>query len=143
MGHRWESTANNIQRGQWCPHCARKVSKPEVQLLKFIQQLYPDAQKCRGLLKNQKFELDIYMPSLKKAIEYDGEHWHYSEWAISHKIPQRDALKNQQCAEAGIQLLRIRERDYLANPEAVKQQILEFLKSEGAPGNPGTPITNI
>ena len=37
------------------------------------------------------------------------------------------ARKDQECKDAGIQLLRIDERDYGADPEAVKQKILKFL----------------
>ena len=126
-GHQWRAAARNIQQGQWCPHCSHRISRPEVQLLEFVKQFYPDAQKSRGLLKNKQFELDIYLPSFRKAIEFDGERWHHSELAIQKGQPQRDQRKNQQCSEAGIQLFRIRERDYLVDPEAVKQQILDFL----------------
>ena len=129
-GHRWEASANSVQRGHWCPRCAHRTSKLETQLLEFVQQFCPDARKGKKLLKNKNFELDVYIPSLHKAIEFDGEYWHHSEWAIQKGKPQRDQRKNQQCADAGIQLLRVRERDYLADPEAVKQQILEFLGTQ-------------
>ena len=26
-GHKWENTPTNIRKGQWCPHCSRKVKK--------------------------------------------------------------------------------------------------------------------
>lgn len=47
-------------------------------------------------------ELDVYIPSIKTAIEYDGEYWHQNV--------RRDEEKNQICREHGIQLFRIRER---------------------------------
>ena len=47
------------------------------------------------------FELDIYIPSLNLAVEYDG----YGH----HDKLQRDIDKNKRCQELGINLLRIRE----------------------------------
>ena len=51
-------------------------------------------------------ELDIYIPSIKVAIEYDGAFWHRSE-----KAREREERKFQQCQELGINLLRIKEEE--------------------------------
>lgn len=50
----------------------------------------------------KRLELDIFIPSLKRAIELDGDYWHSS--------PERkktDKRKNKECADAGIKLLRL------------------------------------
>ncbi len=39
----------------------------------YLRQLFSDAV---NLDTSDGFELDNYIPSLKLAIEYDGEHWH-------------------------------------------------------------------
>ena len=50
------------------------------------------------------FELDIYIPSLKFAIEYDGQGYHSCKNRLDN-----DIKKNNLCIENGIKLLRIRE----------------------------------
>ena len=52
--------------------------------------------------KRKGFELDIYIPSKRIAIEYDGYFWH------KNKI-KKDLEKNQKCKKYGIKLYRIRE----------------------------------
>ncbi len=47
------------------------------------------------------FELDIYIPSIKTAIEYDGY--------IYHQNTDRETKKNQLCKNNKIKLIRIRE----------------------------------
>ena len=49
-------------------------------------------------------ELDIYIPSIKLAIEYDGEAWHKSD---KH---EREKKKYQICQKNGIKLIRLREK---------------------------------
>ncbi|MCQ2381561.1 MAG: hypothetical protein MJ032_04375 [Acidaminococcaceae bacterium] len=49
-------------------------------------------------------ELDVYIPSVKYAIEYDGEAWHTNERL---KIEKH---KCKLCRERGIHLIRVREK---------------------------------
>ena len=93
-----------------------------------VRSRFTDTQeRKRGLLHNKSFELDIYIPSLKKAIEFDGDYWHKSEWAIKHNIPERDARKNRECKEVGIALFRILESAYKKNPDVAMSKIWRFL----------------
>lgn len=48
------------------------------------------------------FELDIYIPELKVAIEYDGYYWHKDK-------QEKDNCKDVQCKKKGVTLIRIRE----------------------------------
>ena len=48
------------------------------------------------------YELDVYIPSKKIAIEYDGYFWHKNK-------TQEDLEKNRKCKKDGITLYRIRE----------------------------------
>jgi very-short-patch-repair endonuclease len=102
-GHQWEAIANDIQQGSWCPTCSKTNDKAQAELFEFVKQFYPDALlNVKGLLKSKRFELDIYIPSLRKAIELDGEYWHNMPGAI-----ERDLRKGNECEQAGIELLRI------------------------------------
>ena len=47
-------------------------------------------------------ELDIFVPSIKFAIEYDGSYWHKNKLS-------KDNEKDNLCQAAGIKLVRIRE----------------------------------
>ena len=50
--------------------------------------------------RGQGYELDIYIPSKKIAIEYDGSFWHGNK-------TRKDLEKNQKCKKDGIKLYRI------------------------------------
>jgi very-short-patch-repair endonuclease len=129
-GHQWRSSAHGVQNGDWCLDCSQQASKPEESLFLYVHTRFPDAvRRKRRLLRTKRFELDIYVPSLKKAIEFDGWFWHKSPWALKQGSEERDARKDLQCLEVGIQLLRVTDRDYLKDPEAVKQKVLNFLSS--------------
>ncbi len=52
--------------------------------------------------KEKGYELDVYIPSRKIAIEYDGYRWHKDK-------TEQDLLKNSRCVKDGISLYRIRE----------------------------------
>ena len=49
-------------------------------------------------------ELDIYIPSIKTGIEYDGVFWHRSS-----KTKEREKKKYSLCEKEGIRLIRIKE----------------------------------
>lgn len=122
-GHVWEAKANSIQQGKWCPRCVRRVSSAENRLFLSVLRRYPDALSNKtGLLPNRRFELDIYIPSLKKAIEFDGDYWHNRVKAI-----ERDKRKNLECREAGIGLLRVKWSDWETNSEEVLKQVFCFI----------------
>ncbi len=55
-------------------------------------------------------ELDIFLPELNKAIEYNGIYWHSKE-----NVKNRDKLKSTQCKNKGIDLLVIEESDWIKN----------------------------
>jgi hypothetical protein len=122
-GHIWEANSNSITQGSWCPTCFHKHSKSELEIYEFIKSFHLDAiNGKRGLLKSQRLELDIYIPSLNKAIEYDGTYWHNTGGSL-----ERDVRKNLECQEAGISLMRISEEDYINDKEEVKRKVVLFL----------------
>ena len=100
-GHEWQATVKNRNKGNECPVCnsERKTSFPEYALVYYLEK--------SGLgvvhsYREKGYELDIYIPSLKIAIEYDGYYWH------KHRI-EKDLEKNYRCKKDGIKLYRIRE----------------------------------
>lgn len=104
-GNEWQATIGSRTKGGGCPRCNRlhKTSFPEQAFFYYICKLYPDAINSYKAPFLGKMELDIYIPSLKWAIEYDGKRWHKKE-----KIKQ-EQIKYKKCTQNGIKLFRIRE----------------------------------
>lgn len=93
-------------RGAGCPICNKifQTSFPEQAVYFYIKKYFPDAiNKCRDIFKNG-MELDIFIPSLKVGIEYDGFAWHNNSAA-----QKREHKKYLLCKEKGIKLYRIKE----------------------------------
>lgn len=105
-GHEYEATILHRSDGTNCPICnsGRQTSFAEQALFYYIKQLFPDAMnRCMDIIGN-RMELDIYIPSRKLAIEYDGLFWH-KENRIT-----RDKKKYELCKQKGIKLIRVREQ---------------------------------
>ena len=75
------------------------------------------------------YELDIYIPSLKKAIEFNGEWWHYNHSNPNCKPRGYHAMKSNLCREKGIKLLHIREDLWNRDEGKMKQIIIKFLEN--------------
>lgn len=99
-GHEWVDTINHRSNGRGCPICNKglKTSFPEQSIYYYMRQVFPDAE---NRFMELGFELDIYVPSIKLGIEYDG--------GIYHQNSKREYRKIQQCIENGINLYKIRE----------------------------------
>ncbi len=100
-GHEWQSTINNRNRGNECPVCnsERKTSFPEYALVFYFKKYGLEVVHS---YREQGYELDIYIPSQKTAIEYDGYFWHRNK-------TEEDLEKNRKCERDGVKLYRIRE----------------------------------
>lgn len=115
-------------RGQGCPKCTNIVSKPEIELSYFIKSLNMKIQtSTRKYI--YPYELDIYIPSLKKAIEFNGEWWHYNHSNPTCKPRGYHAMKSNLCREKGIKLLHIREDLWKRDKEKMKEIIIKYLEN--------------
>lgn len=102
-GYIWKTTPNSILRGIGCPKCNKifQTSFPEQAIYYYLKQYFPDIiNGYRDGFKNS--ELDIYIPSKKTAIEYDGKKWH-------ENTLNKEIKKYQECKKKKINLIRIRE----------------------------------
>jgi hypothetical protein len=116
-----------------------RASKEELSILKMVQEYFPDAQKKIFYNKDPNFrqsryELDIFIPSLNKGIEYDGAYWHSPEnLAKSRKISIEQALKYHEEKDSffkklGIDVLHIHEKPWNSSGRCLEQRrILSFL----------------
>ena len=101
QGHSWQATITSRNSGNGCPVCnsERQTSFPEYAIVYYLKKSGLDVIHS---YRENGYELDIYIPSKKIAIEYDGSYWH------SNKI-EKDLEKNSKCKKDGIKLYRIRE----------------------------------
>ena len=101
----WKVLPNKLLAGNGCPVCAsrRKTSFPEQAIYYYVKKIFSDAIN-RYKVVSDKCELDIYIPSKKIGIEYDGIYWHKDK---------KDLEKNKYdiCKNNGIRLIRIRENN--------------------------------
>ena len=76
-----------------------------------MKKLYEEAEN-RYLYNG--VELDIYIPTLKIAIEYDGAYFHSTAGSA-----EREERKDSFCAENDICLVRLREKPLKPTPNAI------------------------
>lgn len=111
-------------KGQGCPKCVHHISKSEIELQNYIKSLgYNIITNVWGVIKRK--EIDIYIPELNKAIEFNGEWWHYSD---KHFEKGKHSTKSNLCKDEGIKLLHVREKLWVNEKEKMKNVIKQFLK---------------
>ena len=100
-GHEWQATIHNRNKRRGCPICnsERNTSFPEYAIVYYLKKHGIDVIHS---YREKGYELDVYIPSKKIAIEYDGGLWHKNR-------TKNDLEKNRKCKEDGIKLYRIRE----------------------------------
>ena len=103
-GNEWHASPDSRINRMSCPECSyyNQTSFPEQAILFYLKQAFPDAE---GRNRDFGFELDIYIPSIKSAVEYDGVFYHDSNRESGIADDEKDKL----CLANGIVLYRIRE----------------------------------
>lgn len=77
-----------------------------------------------GFKENAVYELDIYLPKLKIAIEYDGLYWHSTKNNINKYY---HLAKTEMCEALGIRLIHIFENQWLEK-RLIVEDLLNFNK---------------
>ena len=103
-GHEWsDSVSHRYAQNRHCPKCFgdKHTSFPEQTILFYMQKITT----AIGQYKlDNKYEIDVFLPSLNVGIEYDGKAFHNSE-----KSAEREKNKNTYLLENGITLFRVKE----------------------------------
>jgi transposase-like protein len=88
-GHRWSAQATSVVNGySWCPQCSRVgPSKGQIEVADFVKSLGLEVEiSTRSVIS--PMEIDVWIPSRKMAIEFNGTYWHStkanSEIGIRH-----------------------------------------------------------
>lgn len=127
-GHEWQTTVSSrTGKGKTgCPACwaSTFVSKAEQEIYDYVTSLGVQAEQSNRRILGKKQEIDIYIPSKKIAIEFNGLYWH-SEKAGKDKDYHRN--KWLACKDQGIQLIQVWEDEWKRNPEQIKRMLAHKL----------------
>ena len=113
--------------GYWGGKLPNKVSKGEKEVLEYVRSIYNgtiiendrtqmETNADNGWKSNH--ELDIWLPDIRVAIEYNGTYWHSLP-----NIVESDKYKKLQCESKGITLITIPEQDWSDDSERCKDLI--------------------
>lgn len=124
--HIWKDRiANRTLLHRGCKFCNRefKVSFPARVIYYYLYKIFPD---CEIELKfGKKYRLDICIPSLKVAIEYDGWYHHTDEASAKREREKEEFLK-----ERDYNLLHIKEQKKKTNKIIVNDNVITYHRKE-------------
>jgi hypothetical protein len=116
---------NFLNLNNRCPYCALKnKSGQEIEVLEFIKEIYSGTIEHNYKLNNE-IELDIYLPDLKLAIEYNGLYWHSEK---NGRDKTYHLNKTNKCKENNIRLIHIFEDEWVNKNDIVKSKLTHILE---------------
>ena len=132
-GHIFEMTYNAFQLGVRCPICNEynATSKGEKELVQYVSEIYNgtivenDRNTIVNHLTGRNLELDIFLPDINKAIEYNGTYWHSDKY-----VKIKDKIKRDQCKELGIDLLVIEDTQWTQDKSSCLTEIKDFVMTK-------------
>ena len=112
-GHEWSTKLySRTDQTADCPNCSKaQTSKAERMILEYLSLTFPNTTHQRSNRKDTP-EIDIIIPEIKVAIEYDGYPWHLDKL-------QTHIDKLNYCNSQGYTLINIAE--YKNNPEIIQK----------------------
>jgi len=145
-GGAWSAAQNLGILDEVCNHMilGNNSSKSEISLFNIIKAIYPKTQKLIdkkakivGKPYIRGFELDIYIPELRKGIEFDGRYYHSfsglkrarPSWSDDDIINYHQ-LKDSYFLSKNIKVIHVKEEDWIKNKQACIDKCLEFLDNK-------------
>ena len=125
-------TSHHIKGFSNCPRCLNcypilaGTSLLEKEVVNFCKQYYPNLiEHNRTLIK--PYELDIVIPELKLAIEFNGNFWHSEQGGTNSSY---HLMKTEMCEEIGYKLIHIFEHEWINKQELIKEKLKAILGVE-------------
>ena len=125
-----DSSYNNRRRSnqEICTNCnplRKGYSITEKELLDYVSSIYSGT-----IVENDRsiivpYELDIYLPELHLAIEFNGLYWHNEE----HVSSNYHRMKSDLCKEKGVHLIHVFEDDWVNKQSIIKSVISNFVNN--------------
>jgi hypothetical protein len=131
---------------QICTHMKRSrgSSEPEEELFEILKKNFPDLTKTFFKIDFpdkphiKRFQIDIYNPTTKKGVEYDGPYHHSEKHLVKSKTkdgwPIEDAINyhivKDKCLKHchDIDIIHIKHGEWIKNKETCIKRCINFLK---------------
>lgn len=125
-------------------HTNQYTSKKEKELFQYIKSIYEDEilENVTNIVSNgnhRYYELDVYLPKLKLAFDFDGTYWHSDKFKDKF-YHQRKTLA---CYNQDVQLVHIYEYMWNHNQENIKSMIRSIIKDQNSGTQYNCPPINI
>lgn len=120
-GSFFQSPNNHVSKNNGCPRCSHHISKGEQEMMDWIKQYFPDACHATGILAGK--DIDIYIPSKKFGIEYNGIYFHSTQF----KDKYEHLRKLETAQQLGIRLVQFWDSEWESKKDIVKSIILNAL----------------
>lgn len=112
---------NSHTRGCGCPKCVHHISKGEQEMMDWVKQYSPDACHTTKVLAGK--DIDIYIPSKKLGIEYNGIYYH----SLQFRAKYDHSRKLETAQQLGIRLMQFWDFEWENKKDIVKSIILNAL----------------
>lgn len=120
--------ANNHLQGSGCPTCFPiGSSKLENSLVDFIKTFYIGTVLTSDRTYIKPKELDIVLPNINLAIEFNGLYWHSFR---TNKDKNYHLNKTNACRDAGLRLIHVFENEWVNTPEIVKSRLKQLIGAQ-------------
>lgn len=116
--------AEAVPRCMKCYPFVSGFSREEKEVLDFVKSIYSGEviENDRSIIS--PYELDIYIPEKKVAIEFDGIYWHSDANEIGADY---HSMKTRMCEEKSIRLIHVFENEWNLKQEIVKDRLINIL----------------
>ena len=121
-GEFWQTPDAHLH-GAGCQRCSNVKSSGEEEILNTLKGVYNDEIETRNRSVIKPYELDILIPKLNIAIEYNGLRWHSEEFT---KDKYYHLKKMEMCKEKNIKLISIFEDEWIHKKNIVINKILHI-----------------
>lgn len=114
--------------GRGCPSCGCNLSKAENEIYNLVCKLMGK----KNVIHNDKklldgLEIDVYVPSLNFAIEFNGLRWHTEKFGKGRNY---HVDKTIQCEKKGVNLIQIFEDEWIEHKNLVLDKITHALHKD-------------
>ena len=118
-GKFWQTPGHHLS-GEGCPSCSISTPKAESEIISMLSPL-KIIQYDRTILCGK--EIDIYIPSLKIGVEFNGLYWHSENYG---KFKTYHADKIQMCNTKNIMLINVFEDEWVNNKKLCEYRLKQI-----------------
>jgi len=121
--HEFTAMVYSVLDGHGCPECFGKVSRAQIDLENVVRSMLPEgAAVDRGSYDViPPFQIDVWVPSKRFAVEYNGLFWHSD--GASNWRSKKEMEKALRCRAAGVDLLMVFEDEWREKRELITAMI--------------------